>query len=121
MRRARYPRIEMDQSVAAGTAKHGVADHLIDLAKVEGADLIVTGAYGHSRWANGLRRRYAGTPCVKLGALPHVKLKLDDHSPVGGAPRREVKQPVTFCSCDVLVNDVAQLRSRGRTPDISNQ
>jgi nucleotide-binding universal stress UspA family protein len=33
----------------AGTAKHGVADHLIDLARVEGADLIVTGAYGHSR------------------------------------------------------------------------
>jgi hypothetical protein len=36
MRRARYRRIEMDQSVAAGTAKHGVADHLIDLARVEG-------------------------------------------------------------------------------------
>ena len=49
MRRARYRRIEMDQSVAAGTAKHGVADHLIDLARVEGADLIATGAYGHSR------------------------------------------------------------------------
>jgi nucleotide-binding universal stress UspA family protein len=36
-------------SATAGTAKHGVADHLIDLARVEGADLIVTGAYGHSR------------------------------------------------------------------------
>ena len=36
-------------SAAAATAKHGVADHLIDLARVEDADLIVTGAYGHSR------------------------------------------------------------------------
>jgi len=36
-------------SAAAATAKHGVADHLIDVARVEGADLIVTGAYGHSR------------------------------------------------------------------------
>jgi nucleotide-binding universal stress UspA family protein len=36
-------------SVTAAAAKHGVADHLIDLARVEGADLIVTGAYGHSR------------------------------------------------------------------------
>jgi nucleotide-binding universal stress UspA family protein len=31
-------------SVTAAAAKHGVADHLIDLARVEGADLIVTGA-----------------------------------------------------------------------------
>jgi nucleotide-binding universal stress UspA family protein len=30
-------------------AKHGIADHLIDLSSAEGADLIVTGAYGHSR------------------------------------------------------------------------
>jgi nucleotide-binding universal stress UspA family protein len=36
-------------SATAGAAKHGIADHLIDLARVEGADLIVTGAYGHSR------------------------------------------------------------------------
>jgi nucleotide-binding universal stress UspA family protein len=36
-------------SAMASAAKHGVADHLIDLARVEGADLIVTGAYGHSR------------------------------------------------------------------------
>jgi nucleotide-binding universal stress UspA family protein len=36
-------------SATAAAAKHGVADHLIDLARVEGADLIVTGAYGHSR------------------------------------------------------------------------
>jgi len=36
-------------SATACTAKHGVGDHLIDLARVEGADLIVTGAYGHSR------------------------------------------------------------------------
>ena len=36
-------------SATAGTAKHGVAEHLIDLARVEGADLIVAGAYGHSR------------------------------------------------------------------------
>ncbi len=36
-------------SATAAAAKHGTADHLIDLARVEGADLIVTGAYGHSR------------------------------------------------------------------------
>jgi nucleotide-binding universal stress UspA family protein len=36
-------------SATSATAKHGVADHLIDLARVEGADLIVSGAYGHSR------------------------------------------------------------------------
>src|SRR5262249_54711329 len=36
-------------SATADVAKHGIADHLIDLARVEGADLIVTGAYGHSR------------------------------------------------------------------------
>jgi nucleotide-binding universal stress UspA family protein len=36
-------------SATAGAPKHGIADHLIDLARVEGADLIVTGAYGHSR------------------------------------------------------------------------
>jgi nucleotide-binding universal stress UspA family protein len=36
-------------SATAGAAKNGIADHLIDLARVEGADLIVTGAYGHSR------------------------------------------------------------------------
>jgi nucleotide-binding universal stress UspA family protein len=36
-------------SATAAAAKHGVADHLIDLARIEGADLIVTGAYGHSR------------------------------------------------------------------------
>jgi len=36
-------------STMAGAAKQGIADHLIDLARVEGADLIVTGAYGHSR------------------------------------------------------------------------
>jgi nucleotide-binding universal stress UspA family protein len=36
-------------SVTARVAKHGIADHLIDVARVEGADLIVTGAYGHSR------------------------------------------------------------------------
>lgn len=36
-------------SATAGVAKHGIADHLIDVARVEGADLIVTGAYGHSR------------------------------------------------------------------------
>jgi nucleotide-binding universal stress UspA family protein len=36
-------------SATAGVAKHGIADRLIDLARVEGADLIVTGAYGHSR------------------------------------------------------------------------
>jgi nucleotide-binding universal stress UspA family protein len=36
--------------------KGGVADELIRLAKAEGADLIVAGAYGHSRlgeWAFG--------------------------------------------------------------------
>jgi nucleotide-binding universal stress UspA family protein len=32
-----------------GIAKRGIADRLIDLARVEDADLIVTGAYGHSR------------------------------------------------------------------------
>jgi nucleotide-binding universal stress UspA family protein len=36
-------------SVAALPAKIGVADHLVDMAKSEGADLIVAGAYGHSR------------------------------------------------------------------------
>jgi nucleotide-binding universal stress UspA family protein len=36
-------------SATTGAAKHGVANHLIDMARVEGADLIVTGAYGHSR------------------------------------------------------------------------
>jgi nucleotide-binding universal stress UspA family protein len=36
-------------SATAGAAKHGIANHLIDLASAEGADLIVTGAYGHSR------------------------------------------------------------------------
>jgi nucleotide-binding universal stress UspA family protein len=36
-------------SATAGAPKHGIAAHLIDLARVEGADLIVTGAYGHSR------------------------------------------------------------------------
>jgi nucleotide-binding universal stress UspA family protein len=36
-------------STTAATAKHGIADHLIDLARIEGADLIVTGAHGHSR------------------------------------------------------------------------
>jgi nucleotide-binding universal stress UspA family protein len=36
-------------SATAAAAKHGITDHLIDLARVEGADLIVTGAYGHSR------------------------------------------------------------------------
>jgi nucleotide-binding universal stress UspA family protein len=36
-------------SATAGAAKHGIADRLIDLARVEGADLIVAGAYGHSR------------------------------------------------------------------------
>jgi nucleotide-binding universal stress UspA family protein len=36
-------------SASVGVAKHSIADHLIDLARVEGADLIVTGAYGHSR------------------------------------------------------------------------
>jgi len=36
-------------SATAGVAKHSTADHLIDLARLEGADLIVTGAYGHSR------------------------------------------------------------------------
>jgi nucleotide-binding universal stress UspA family protein len=41
-------RISVGSATAAG-AKHGVADNLIDLARVEGADLIVTGAYGHSR------------------------------------------------------------------------
>lgn len=36
-------------SATAAAAKHGITEHLIDLARVEGADLIVTGAYGHSR------------------------------------------------------------------------
>jgi len=36
-------------SAAAAAPKHGVANQLIDLARVEGADLIVTGAYGHTR------------------------------------------------------------------------
>jgi nucleotide-binding universal stress UspA family protein len=36
-------------SATAAAVKHGVADHLIDLASVEGADLIVTAAYGHNR------------------------------------------------------------------------
>jgi nucleotide-binding universal stress UspA family protein len=36
-------------SAAAAVAKHGIASHMTDLARVEGADLIVTGAYGHSR------------------------------------------------------------------------
>ena len=83
MRRARYRRIEMDQSVAAGTAKHGVADHLIDLASVEGADLIVTGAYGHSRLGEWTSAALRGNSFVKLGVAPHLKLKLDDHSAGG--------------------------------------
>jgi nucleotide-binding universal stress UspA family protein len=37
-------------SATAAAAKHGIADHLMDLARVEGADLIVTGAYGHGRF-----------------------------------------------------------------------
>lgn len=36
-------------SAMASAAKHGVFDDLVNLARVEGADLIVTGAYGHSR------------------------------------------------------------------------
>jgi nucleotide-binding universal stress UspA family protein len=36
-------------SATAAAVKDGVADFLIDLARVEGADLIVTGGYGHSR------------------------------------------------------------------------
>jgi nucleotide-binding universal stress UspA family protein len=36
-------------SATAAAPKHGPADHLINLARVEGADVIVTGAYGHSR------------------------------------------------------------------------
>ena len=36
-------------SATTGVAEHGIADYLIDLARVERADLIVTGAYGHSR------------------------------------------------------------------------
>jgi nucleotide-binding universal stress UspA family protein len=36
-------------SATTAAAKDGVAELLIDLARVEGADLIVTGAYGHSR------------------------------------------------------------------------
>ncbi len=36
-------------SATASAAKHGIANHLINLARAEGADLIVTGAYGHSR------------------------------------------------------------------------
>jgi nucleotide-binding universal stress UspA family protein len=41
-------RISVGSAIAA-VGKHGIADHLIDVARVEGADLIVTGAYGHSR------------------------------------------------------------------------
>jgi nucleotide-binding universal stress UspA family protein len=41
-------------SATAAAAKHGVADHLIDLARVEGADLIVTGASGRlGEWIFG--------------------------------------------------------------------
>jgi nucleotide-binding universal stress UspA family protein len=36
-------------SATAGATKHGTTDHLIDIARGEDADLIVTGAYGHSR------------------------------------------------------------------------
>ena len=48
-------KVQVGPSIAART-KGGVADELIRLAKVEGADLIVAGAYGHSRlgeWAFG--------------------------------------------------------------------
>jgi nucleotide-binding universal stress UspA family protein len=58
-------------SATVGTAKHGVADHLMDLARVEGADLIVTGAYGHSRlgeWIFGgvTRELLASSPVCYL-------------------------------------------------------
>jgi nucleotide-binding universal stress UspA family protein len=48
-------KVQVGPSIAARD-KGGIADELIRLAKVEGADLIVAGAYGHSRlgeWAFG--------------------------------------------------------------------
>jgi nucleotide-binding universal stress UspA family protein len=48
-------KVQVGHSIVAHT-KGSVADELIRLAEVEGADLIVAGAYGHSRlgeWAFG--------------------------------------------------------------------
>jgi len=54
-------------SATAGVAKHGIAAHLIDTAKVAGADLIVTGAYGHSRLGEWI---FGGVTRDLLGSSP---------------------------------------------------
>lgn len=54
-------------SATAAAAKHGIAGHLIDLARVEGADLIVTGAYGHSRLGEWI---FGGVTQELLAASP---------------------------------------------------
>jgi nucleotide-binding universal stress UspA family protein len=58
-------------SVAAAHAENSVASELIRVAKTEGADLIVTGAYGHSRlgeWVFGgvTRDLFASSPVCCL-------------------------------------------------------
>jgi nucleotide-binding universal stress UspA family protein len=54
-------------SARAAAAKNDVAHRLIDLARVEGADLIVTGAYGHSRLGEWI---FGGVTRELLGSSP---------------------------------------------------
>lgn len=68
---------------AAATAKHGVAHRLIDLARVEGADLIVTVT---AAWASGYLAALRGnsSPQARCAASSQIDMRLWRSSPLAG-------------------------------------